>query len=103
MTEKGIQIAVARADLILCWMARVLAVVMLAAILLTTLVLAWRFSNRIRYGRPTHYIDYDAPGVDITSEGPEAFTANWFIWECEKKGENGPTEHGPKGRQYDHK
>ena len=68
---RQIQAIVARADLILCWAGRVLAVAMLAAILLTVLILVWRFSNMFRYGRPTHYIDYDAPGVDITSEGPE--------------------------------
>lgn len=83
MTERQIQIIVARADLILCWVGRVLAVVMLAAILLTALVLAWRFSNRLQYGRPTHYIDYDAPGVDITSEGPDKYTEEYYRWRDE--------------------
>ena len=65
MTERAIQIAVARADLILCAVARVLAALLLAGMLLI-MVLAIR--SGLGYDSE---IDYDAPGVDITSEGPD--------------------------------
>lgn len=65
MTERAIQIAVARADLIICIVARVLAALLLAGMLLI-MVLAIR--SGLGYDSE---IDYDAPGVDITSEGPE--------------------------------
>ena len=67
MTERGIQIAVARADMIVCAALRWLAVVIpLALVFMAVLLIAWAH-------RPDPYlIDYDAPGVDITSEGPEA-------------------------------
>ena len=67
MTERSIQIAVARADLIVCAALRWLAVVIpLALVFMAVLLIAWAH-------RPDPYlIDYDAPGVDITSEGPEA-------------------------------
>lgn len=93
MTENGIQIAVARADLILCLMTRVLAVALMAVLLIA---LVWCVREAL--ARQPNVVPYD-----ITSEGPDTYTANWFIWECEEKGEIGPTEHGPKGRQYDHK
>ena len=65
MTERAIQIAVARADLILCIVARVLAALLLAAMLLIMLL-----AVRSGLGYDSE-IDYDAPGVDITSEGPD--------------------------------
>ena len=67
MTERGIQIAVARADMIVCAALRWLAVVIpLALVFMAVLLIAWAH-------RPDPYlIDYDAPGVDITSEGPDS-------------------------------
>jgi len=62
-----IQVAVARADLIICDALRYLVIIaVLAVIMLLTVIAArpWTFE-------PIHWIDYDAPGVDITSEGPE--------------------------------
>ena len=75
MTEKGIQIAVAQADLIVCTVLRWLAVIVpLAVLFLLVLLVVWAH-------RPDPYlIDYDAPGVDITSEGPEAFTEEYYRW-----------------------
>ena len=65
-TTKAIQIAVARADLIVCAVLRWLAVVIvLTIVFLLILLIVWA-------NRPDPYlIDYDAPGVDITSEGPD--------------------------------
>lgn len=67
MTEQGIQIAVAWADMIVCAALRWLAVVIpLALVFMAVLLIAWAH-------RPDPYlIDYDAPGVDITSEGPDS-------------------------------
>ena len=67
MTERGIQIAVARADMIVCAALRWLAVVIpLALVFMAVLLIAWAH-------RPDPYlIDYDAPGVDITSVGPDS-------------------------------
>ena len=62
-----IQAAVARTDLIICDALRyIIIIAVLAGIMLLTVIAArpWTFE-------PTHWIDYDAPGVDITSEGPE--------------------------------
>ena len=47
--------------------ARCMALIVPAAIALMIMVLAVRHW----LGLETHWIDYDAPGVDITSEGPE--------------------------------
>lgn len=66
--ERKILIAVARADLILCRTAQVLAVLLLAALLLA---LVWCVRTYIEEHRDPCLIDYDAPGVDITSEGPD--------------------------------
>ena len=65
-TTKAIQIAVAKADLFICSALRwAVAVIILTAILMLVLLVVWPL-------RPDPYwIDYDAPGVDITSEGPE--------------------------------
>ena len=67
MTERGIQIAVAPADMIFCAVLRWLVfIVPLTVLFLLVLLTVW-------VNRPDPYlIDYDAPGVDITSEGPEA-------------------------------
>lgn len=72
-TEKVIQIAVARADLIVCAVLRVLAMVVPLTIVLMLGVLIF---HRLMWNDHFHWqdpcwIDYDAPGVDITSEGPE--------------------------------
>ena len=78
-TERMIQAAVARTDLVVCSILRWLAIIVpLIAIFLVVLLVAWAH-------RPDPYlIDYDAPGVDITSEGPEAYTAEWYRWEAMK-------------------
>lgn len=70
--ERLIQAAVARADLIVCAALRVLAVTVVLGAVLVLLVLL----VRSRLPDP-HEIDYDAPGVDITSEGPEEYTEAW--------------------------
>lgn len=64
MTEQMIQVGVARADLILCAFLRFAAAALCVAILLVCVWAAREIVER-RY-----IIDYDAPGVDITSEGP---------------------------------
>lgn len=73
MTERGIQIAVARADMIVCAALRWLAVIVpLTVVLILVLLMFWAH-------RPDPYlIDYDAPGVDITSEGPEALKPEYW-------------------------
>lgn len=71
---KQIQIAVARADLIICAVLRWLAIVLpLTVLFVLILLIVW-------HHRPDPYlIDYDAPGVDITSEGPDDdYTAAWY-------------------------
>lgn len=67
MTERQIQIAIARADIIICTALRWTLAVLPLAVVLILLILAARGLVR----EETHWIDYDAPGVDITSEGPE--------------------------------
>lgn len=72
-TEKVIQIAVARADLIICAVLRFLAIVMPLTIVLVLGVLIFHrlmWNDRFHWQDP-YWIDYNAPGVDITSEGPE--------------------------------
>ena len=64
--EKQIQIAIAWADLFICtalhWLAYIIPLTILFVLVF---LIVWRH-------RPDPYlIDYDAPGVDITSEGPE--------------------------------
>ena len=78
-TERMIQAAVARADLVACSILRWLAIIVpLTVVFLVVLLVVWAH-------RPDPYlIDYDAPGVDITSEGPEAYTAEWYRWEAMK-------------------
>lgn len=66
-TTRVIQEAVARADLIICDAIRYLIIiVVLAGIMLLAVIAAHPWALQ-----PTHWIDYDASGVDITSEGPE--------------------------------
>lgn len=64
MTDRSIQIAVARADLILCALLRFAAAAMCMVILLVCVWAAREIVER------RDIIDYDAPGVDVTSEGP---------------------------------
>ena len=64
MTDRAIQIAVARADLILCALLRFAAAALCAVILL---VCVWAAREIVE---ARDMIDYDRPGVDITSEGP---------------------------------
>lgn len=64
--EKGIQIAVAKADIILCCVLRAAAIILLTVALIISVLAA-----RVLLGYDYRLIDYDAPGVDITSEGPE--------------------------------
>lgn len=74
MTERGIQIAVARADIIICTALRWLAILVPLTIVLLLAVLAARKLT----GQEVRWIDYDRPGVDITSEGPEEdYTKAW--------------------------
>ena len=73
--ERSIQAAVARADLIVCAALRVLEVTAVLAVVLVLLMIL------VRARLPDPYeIDYDAPGVDITSEGPEGYTAEYYKW-----------------------
>ena len=70
--ETRIQAAVAQADLIICAALRWLAIVL---VLTAVLALAVLIFHRIMWNDHYHWqdpywIDYDAPGVDITSEGP---------------------------------
>lgn len=65
MSDRMIQVGVARADLILCAVLRwAIILTLLAAVLVVTVIIV-----RARLPDPD-LIDYDAPGVDITSEGP---------------------------------
>ena len=64
MTDRMIQVAVARADLILCALLRFAAAALCMVILLVAVWAAREIVER------RDIIDYDRPGVDITSEGP---------------------------------
>ena len=64
MTDRSIQIFVARADLILCVLLRFAAAALCVVILLAAVWAAREIVER------RDIIDYDRPGVDITSEGP---------------------------------
>ena len=64
ITDRSIQIFVARADLILCTVIRWAAAALCAVILLICVLAAREIVER------RDIIDYDRPGVDITSEGP---------------------------------
>lgn len=72
-TTRAIQIAVARADLFICNALRWLAIVVpLTLILLVGVVMFRRlvWNDHYHWMDPC-WIDYDVPGVDITSEGPD--------------------------------
>lgn len=72
--ERQIQIAVARADLIVCYASRVLAVALMAALLIA---LVWCVREALG-GNP------DVVPYDITSEGPEDdYTGEYYRWERE--------------------
>lgn len=73
-TTRRIIEAVARADLILCFAGRVVLVVALLSLALLLAVLAV-------HGADPYLIDYDKPGTDITSEGPEGYTSEYYKWE----------------------
>lgn len=64
MTDRSIQIFVARADLILCTLLRFAVATLCVIILLVTVWAAREWVER------RDMINYDAPGVDVTSEGP---------------------------------
>ena len=69
--ERQILEAVARADLFICYALRGLVVVTALGLILLGAVIgvrAWAY----RYCDP-YRIDYDAPGADITSDGPEMY------------------------------
>lgn len=73
MTDRMIQVGVARADLILCAVLRwAVIVALLAAVLVVAVIIV-----RARLPDPD-MIDYDAHGVDITSEGPDGRTRAWY-------------------------
>ena len=75
--EKAIQIAVARADLFACATLRWLGALAALTVLLLLAVIAFR-SWAVRAFDP-YLTDYDAPGVDITSEGPDDdCTQEWY-------------------------
>lgn len=77
MTERGIQIAVARADIIICTALRWLAILVPLTFVLLLAVLAARMLAEY----DVRWIDYDRPSVDITSEGPEGdYTEAWNDW-----------------------
>ena len=74
--ERRILEAVARADLILSAVLRALpAVAALTALLILAVIVA-----RARLPDP-YQVDYDRPGVDVTSEGPEGYTSEYYKWE----------------------
>ena len=64
MTDRSIQIFVARADLFVCTLLRWAAAALCAVILLAAVWAARECVER------RDLIDYDSPGVDITTEGP---------------------------------
>lgn len=80
---RAIQVAVARADLFICSCLRWLAIVAVLTVILALGVLAF---HRLMWNKHYHWldpywIDYDAPGVDITSEGPDDdYTDTWKDW-----------------------
>lgn len=76
MTDRDVIEAVARVD---CWLRDALrllpAVVLLTALLLVIVFSVRGFVDCLR----SPPVDYDAPGVDITSEGPDGdWTEAWY-------------------------
>ena len=84
MTDRAIQIAIARADLILCALLRwaVIAALLAAVLVVAVIIVRARLPD-------TGLIDYDAPGVDITSEGPEGYTRAWYEIEGDESNDVG--------------
>lgn len=76
--ERRILEAVARADVLLTSLLRALPGVAVLTLLLLTLLLV----VRARWPDP-YLIDYDRPGVDVTSEGPEEYTQSYYDWSDE--------------------
>ena len=76
MTERQIQEAVARADIIICEIIRWAGIIILLMAVLFICILAVRHFAR----EEPPMIDYDAPGVDITSEGPDGYTDEYYRW-----------------------
>ena len=66
---KQLQIATTKADIILGIIIRGLAVVALSAAFFVALIVIRRWAGFEGYD--PYYIDYNRPGIDITSEGPE--------------------------------
>lgn len=66
--ERKILTAVARIDLMIVRTAQVTALFIIVALFLA---LVWGVRTLIEMRFDPYRIDYDAPGVDITSEGPE--------------------------------
>lgn len=74
MTSRDVIEAVARADRWICSALRLLPVVAALSVVLLLAVLAVLVWGRY----DPNWIDYDAPGVDITSEGPDGdWTEAW--------------------------
>ena len=81
---KQIQIAVVRADLVVCSTLRwlVIVLVLTAVLALGVLIFHRIMWNDHYHWQDPYWIDYDAPGVDITSEGPDNdYTEAWYEWE----------------------
>ena len=80
---RAIQVAVALADLFICSCLRWLAIVAVLTVILALGVLAFHslMWNEHYHWQDPYWIDYDAPGVDITSEGPDDdYTDTWKDW-----------------------
>lgn len=67
--EKQIQIAVEQADLFICETMKNLGIIAILTIVL--LVCVYGFRNYMYAYHDPYWIDYDKPGVDITSEGDD--------------------------------
>lgn len=66
---KRVQIMTTKADIIVDWIIRGLAVLCLTVLLFGIVVVIRRLAGLEGYD--PYWIDYNAPGVDITSEGPD--------------------------------
>ena len=104
MTENGIQIAVARADLIVCQALRVMAAVAVFAVILLAVLFLIELINRVNpvpaiivafmicvllIGLIFHLARADPYYIpyDVTSEGPDGdYTAAWYEWKEEQHG-----------------
>ena len=80
---RAIQVAVVRMDLIVCTVLRWLAVIVPLTVILFLCVLEFHrlMWNEHYHWQDPYWIDYDAPGVDITSEGPDDdYIDAWKDW-----------------------